>query len=181
MNEPRAGTPWERLEHETVFRCPYYTLERDLYRLPSGEARNYHYVHTGGSATVIPERPDGRLVLVRQYRYLMRRPSLEFPRGGMQPGDDPLVVARKELEEEAGLVAGELREIGRFAPYNGVSDETSYVFLARQLTETSSRPEETEELTVEVHGVPSLQALARSGELLDGMTLSALYLYLLRR
>jgi ADP-ribose pyrophosphatase len=99
----------------------------------------------------------------------------------MQPGDDPLVVARKELEEEAGLVAGELREIGRFAPYNGVSDETSYVFLARQLTETSSRPEETEELTVEVHGVPSLQALARSGELLDGMTLSALYLYLLRR
>ena len=74
---------WQQISRETLFDNPYYRISHDRYRRPDGEIGDYYYVDIPGSTMVVPALADGRLVLVRQYRYLMARPSLEFPAGGL--------------------------------------------------------------------------------------------------
>lgn len=149
----------------------------DEYRLPSGGVGQYTYVDIPGSTMVVPERADGRLVLVRQHRYLMARPSLEFPAGGLPLGRDPLDNARRELHEEAGLEAGAWTKLGEFAPYNGVSNEMCHVYHAADLREIATAPEPTEEIEVHVLSLEELHDQIDRGDVWDGMTLASLLVY----
>lgn len=149
----------------------------DEYRLPDGGVGQYTYVDIPGSTMVVPERADGRLVLVRQYRYLMARPSLEFPAGGLPVGRDPLDNARRELQEEAGLEALAWTKLGEFAPYNGVSNEMCHVYCASNLREIATAPEPTEEIEVHVLSLDELHERVDRGEIWDGMTLASLLVY----
>lgn len=166
--------PFETLSRETRFTCPYWHLFHDRYRLPSGDVADYHFVHTGGSTMVVPVLPDGRLVLVRQFRYLVQRWSEEFPCGGVSRGVEPDENALKELREEAGLRPRDLERIGGFAPFNGVSDEICHVYLARGLEEIEADPEATEFITVVRRTVEEVEAAVESGEIWDGMTIASL-------
>jgi len=148
-------------------------MMHDRYRLPSGEVRDYFYVRTGGSTMLVPVDDDGRLVLVRQHRYLIGRDSLEFPCGGVPVGGDPDENAVKELREETGLEAARLERIGEFAPYNGVADELCHVYLARNLTHVGAEPEATESIEVVHHTVSEVETRIATGEIWDGMTIAA--------
>jgi len=174
MNEPRREpAPYETLSRETRFTCPYWHMLHDRYRLPSGEVKDYFFVRTGGSTMLVPVAGDGRLVLVRQHRYLIGRDSLEFPCGGVPVGGDPDLNAVKELREETGLEAARLERIGEFAPYNGVADELCHVYLARDLTHVGAEPEATESIQVVHLPAAELEAQIASGEVWDGMTIAA--------
>lgn len=126
---------------------------------------------------VVPVRDDGSLVMVRQYRYLMQRTSLEFPAGGLPEGVAPLENAQRELKEEAGHAAGRWHELGRFAPYNGVSNEYCHVYLATELTAIGAEPEETEEIEIVFLQPDEVRLQIDSGELWDGMTIASLSVY----
>jgi len=174
MNDSsREPAPYETLSRETRFRCPYWHMVHDRYRLPSGEVRDYFFVRTGGSTMLVPIDDDGRLVLVRQHRYLIGRDSLEFPCGGVPVGGDPDRNAVKELREETGFEAARLERVGEFAPYNGVADELCHVYLARGLAHVGAEPEATESIEVVRHSASEVEALIASGELWDGMTIAA--------
>ena len=164
---------WSRLSKETVFRCPYYVLSHDRYRLPNGEVTSYHYVDIPGSTMVVPETEDGRLLLVRQYRYLMGRESLEFPAGGMPLGSEPQQNARKELLEETGFRAERWRSLGKFAPYNGVSNEFCHVFHATDLVAHRPDPDHTEEIELVWMHPGQVRAEIRDGRFWDGMSIAA--------
>jgi 8-oxo-dGTP pyrophosphatase MutT (NUDIX family) len=168
---------WQQLSKEAVLQNPWYKMSRDRYVLPAGGEGFYTYVDNPCSTMVIPRLPSGDLVLIRQYRYLFQRDSLEFPAGGLKLGLDPLANARAELAEEAGYQAAQWREIGRFAPYNGVSNEYCHVFLATGLTEIGASPEATEEMEVRILSVAEIRGKVAAGEVWDGMTISALALY----
>jgi ADP-ribose pyrophosphatase len=168
---------WTRLSKRTVFSCPYYSLAHDRYRLPGGEAGDYHYVDIPGSTMIVPQLDDGRLVLTRQHRYLMGRPSVEFPAGGLPAGVTPLDNAARELREEAGYRAARWERIGEFAPYNGVSNEVCHLFVARDLAPVPARPEPTEEFEVLQLERAEVGRLIASGELWDGMTIAAFALF----
>jgi len=168
---------WGRLERELLFSTPYYDICHDRYQLPAGGVGDYYYIDIAGSSMIVPEGDQGRLTLVRQFRYLMQRPSLEFPAGGIQRGWAPLACAQQELREEAGLVASSWRELGEFAPYNGASAEICHVFVASGLSSVRAEPEPTEEIEVVALTLAELQAAVASGEIWDGMTLAALRLY----
>jgi len=168
-----ASRPYETLSSETRFRCPYWHMIHDRYRLPSGAVTDYFFVRTGGSTMVIPVEADGRLVLVRQHRYLLGRDSLEFPCGGVPVGEDPVANAEKELREETGFRARDLRRIGEFAPYNGVADEICHVYLARDLFQVGVDPDATESIEVVRQSPADVEAAIASGEIWDGMTLAA--------
>ena len=120
---------------------------------------------------------EGRFVLVRQYRYLNRRESLEFPAGGIKPGQDALAAARAELREEAGLVADALEDIGQFNPFNGVTDELCTVYVARRLRRVEAAPDHTEEFEVLCLHAAGVIAAMTDGSLWDGMTLAAWTLF----
>ena len=170
---------WSQLSTETLHSCPYYDFRHDRYRLPSGGDGDYYYIRIPGSTMVVPRRPDGELVLVRQYRYLHRRVSLELPAGGMKAGRSPLETARDELREETGLIAAQWKKLGQFAPCNGLSDELCHVFLAEELSQGQASPEPTEELEAVTIGLDEARRKILSGELWDGMTIAALSLYAL--
>lgn len=169
--------PWERLSKAMLFRNPWYTVSQDRYVLPGGEVGEYTYVDIPGSTMVIPVLDDGRLVIVRQYRYLMERHSLEFPAGGLKHGISPLENAQHELREEAGYVTESWEEIGRFAPYNGVSNEYCHMFVAKELQKVPPEPEATEEIEVHAFTLDELRDKVLAGELWDGMTINCLALY----
>jgi len=137
--------PWKQKSETVVLRNPWWTYKRDEFELPSGKKGEYHYVHTNGSSMVIPVLGDGRMLAVKQYRYLCARESIEFPCGSVKDGSDHEQTARQELAEETGYSAGELRLAGEFNPYNGVTDEMCRVFVARDLRHVGGTPDETEE------------------------------------
>ena len=164
---------WTRLSRQPFLETPYYTFSHDRYVRPDGTVGDYHYLDIPGSVMIVPQCDDGRLVLVRQHRYLMDRVSLEFPAGGMEAGASALANARRELREEAGLVAARWARVGEFAPYNGVSNELCRVFVASGLEQVDPEPEPSEELEVVHLPADQFTELVASGQMWDGMSMAA--------
>ena len=165
--------PWLRLTRTERLRNPWWSYWLDTFRLPGGREGEYHSVHTNGSSMVIPVLPDGRLVLVNQYRYLAGRESVEFPCGAVKDGSTYEETARHELAEETGYAAGSLTLAGAFNPYNGVTDEFCRVYLARELRFTGGTPDETEEFEMLSLTPEEVDRRIRSGEIWDGMSIAA--------
>ncbi|MBM3319126.1 MAG: NUDIX hydrolase [Candidatus Eisenbacteria bacterium] len=167
---------WERLSNEVFFRSPWVSFEHDRYRLPDGVEGDYFYVRSAGAVMVVPIDREGGVHLVRQYRYLLDEDSLEFPAGGMRGGVDPVEQARAELREEAGFEAGEWEPLGRFASWNGVTNEICHVFLARDLAPAAGEPDTTEEFERIRVTWEELLRMAETNEIFDGMTLASIAL-----
>lgn len=115
---------------------------------------------------------DGKLILVKQFRYLSKRESLEFPGGGVKNGDF-LATAKNELAEEASVGAADWDQVGEFNPYNGITDETCRIYLATDLEEAARQKDASEEFEVLRLTVNEIQSLVDEGEIWDGMTLAA--------
>lgn len=170
MSLPR----WKKLSERVVHSNPYWDYRQDRFELPTGKLGDYHYVHTRGSALIVPVREDGCLLLVNQYRYLADRESIEFPCGGIKSGATAEQTAHIELAEETGYSADVLVPVGSFAPYNGVADETCHVYIARELHRgAGATPDETEEFEIAWLTPTDLDEAVGSGEVWDGMTLAA--------
>jgi ADP-ribose pyrophosphatase len=171
-----SARPFQRLSREVLVDNPWHRYCRDRYTQADGTEGVYYYVDMPGSSGVVPVFADGSTVLLRVHRYLLGGDFWEFPIGGMRPGEDPLLVAQKELREEAGLTAGSWTPLGRFAPYKGVSNEICHYFLARDLETHAQELEPSEQITV--HRLPFAEARARllGQECSDGQSLSGLLL-----
>ncbi|MBL8016279.1 MAG: NUDIX hydrolase, partial [Ignavibacteria bacterium] len=120
---------WKKLTTEIKFVNNWWSYKVDSYSLPDGSKGEYHYVFTHGSAFIVPVTSAGKILLVKQYRYLNDRFSLEFPGGGVKKEDNHDFEAQKELVEETGF-EGELEYAGLFNPYNGVTNEICKVYIA---------------------------------------------------
>lgn len=176
-DESRRLIPFTQLSSEVCAINPWWEYRVDTYRQPDGGIGEYHYARTGGSVLVIPLRDDGRIVMVRQYRYLDGCVGLEFPGGGIGAHGDAEAAARAELAEEAGLAARRLERIGRFNPCKGLVQEICEVFAAIGLSEVSRGEGDPTELVEPVAMTQDeLEAAVRAGDVLDGMTLAALAL-----
>ena len=120
----------------------------------------------------VPVMDDGKIILVKQYRYLNRRFSVEFPSGGIKPEQEPLAIAHKELIEETGF-DGEFQKIGIFNPYNGITDEYCHVYIARKLfTSEKETKDEQEEFEYLYLTPQEIDDMITSNEITDGMTMA---------
>ncbi len=143
------------------------------FELPSAARGTYHYVHTHGAVLIVPVAADGRIHLVKQYRFLIGGDSIEFPCGGVREGDSYEHTARGELAEEAGLHAAQWVEIGSFVPFNGICDESCRVYVARDLRPVQAKPDETEEFEQLLLTPAEIDSLIADGTMRDGMTMAA--------
>jgi ADP-ribose pyrophosphatase len=164
---------YRQISRTVLFENPWWRYCRDQVELPSGRQGEYHYVLTNGSSMVVPETDDGKLLLVRQYRYTGNRDSIEFPCGGLKAGSTHEETAKDELVEETGFLPGRLECIGGFNPCNGLLDEICRVYLARNLRYVGARPDETESLDLVRLTVNELAGFIRDGTIWDGMTIAA--------
>ena len=140
--------------------------------MSNGKKGNYFYMHTHGSALTIPVNDEGKIVLVRQYRYLTGNTLIELPCGGIKQGQNEEDAARSELVEETGYECAKLKKVGRFIPYNGLSDETCSVFIARKLHFVGAKPDDTEQIEVMSVTPDELNSLIKRGKIIDGMTIA---------
>jgi ADP-ribose pyrophosphatase len=165
--------PYKRISKSVVYKNPWWQYCCDRIELPSGKPGEYHYALTEGSSMVVPVTEDGKLLLVRQYRYTGNRDSIEFPCGGLKTGATHEETAKNELIEETGFLPGKLESVGNFNPCNGLLEEICRVYIARDLHYVGSRPDETESFELVPLTIEELDAWIQDGTIWDGMTLAA--------
>ncbi len=166
-----------KISSKILYQNPWWKYCYDNYTQPDGSHGEYHYVETNGSTMIIPRTINNTFVLIRQYRYLNQRESLEFPGGGIKEKNSPIENAVEELAEETGFKPGRMEELGIFNPFNGVTNEMCHVFLAQDLEKESAEPDQSEEFEIEELDMEMIYKYIETGELWDGMTLASLMLY----
>ena len=158
-----------------VYQNPWMTVREDDVEFADGTRSIYGVVHKNDFAVVIAEQ-DGMFHLVEQYRYSVRRRSLEFPMGGWPAGrsGSALELAKAELAEETGITAATWRHLGHLRQSIGYSSQGFDVFHATDLTQGEHRREATES-DMEHRVVPAagLRELIRTGVVVDAPTLAA--------
>lgn len=154
---------------------------RDEVQLPNGLIRPRDVILHPGGVVVAPVLSDGRLIFVRQWRYALGGPLLEFPAGKLDTltngqKEAPDVAVRRELEEETGYKAATWQSYGSIVTSPGFCDERLWLYVARDLTPVDVRASEDEEETIQLIVLTPAQAWqkAAEGELFDAKTLSLL-------
>lgn len=159
---------------EEVFAGKLLHVKRDTVRLPDGKQATREFVTHPGAVVMLAELPNGKLLFERQFRYPLDRVFLELPAGKIHPGEDVLLTARRELQEETGYVAERWHRLGVIHPCIGYSDERIEIFFARGLSHIGHALDDGEFL--EVHELDLADALeaVRDGRLTDGKSVAAL-------
>lgn len=159
---------------QEIYDNPWIRVTEYAVLNPSGNAGIYGKVHFKNLAIgVIPLDEQGYTWLVGQYRFVLNAYSWEIPEGGGPTDADPLLSAQRELLEETGLVAKRWDLIMRLHLSNSVSDELSLIYLARELSQHTPAPEETEQLQVRKLPFEELYQMVQQGEVTDAMTVAA--------
>lgn len=184
MSEIRGN--WKRLSSKIVHKNSFYQVREDAVIKPNGSEGFYNVVESKGAVFVVALDDSQNVYLVELHRYTNNNLSIEVPAGGID-GQMPLEAAKRELKEETGLIAGSWQELGVVHPANGIIEGKSYVFLARELTQTSDNEQEEEGITRTLT-VPLNEALLmiKEGKITDTesiapLTMAALELGLLAR
>ena len=118
---------------EKIFSGKLIDLYFDHVELPNGKSSTREWINHPGAVCIIPILPDGNLCLIRQYRYGPRDEFIEIPAGKLDAGEDPLVCAKRELQEEIGYIARKLTFLTNIYPAIGFSNEKMWMYLAEDL------------------------------------------------
>jgi ADP-ribose pyrophosphatase len=159
---------------ETRWRGRTVTVSSERVLLPNGNEAELDVVRHPGAAAVVPLHDDGTILMVRQYRHTVGDWLLEVPAGKLAAGEEPADCARRELEEEAGVRAGELLPLGWIWMTPGFCDERIWLYLARGLEAGEQRLELDEALQVERLPLAEAERRALAGELWDAKSVCAI-------
>jgi ADP-ribose pyrophosphatase len=165
---------------ELVYRGRVADVHRVGVRGPGGRLLARDFFHYGGAVVILPVLADGRIVLIRNFRYPIGERLWELPAGMLESGEAPAAGAARELLEETGYAAGHLAELGRFYTAPGTSDELMHAYLATDLAPGPQHLEPYEEITAEALAADQVRQMASDGRIRDAKTLSALGLYWLQ-
>ena len=158
------------LDSEIAWQGKIFNVERMEVRLPNGHTSMRDVVRHCGAAAVVALTENGKIALVRQYRTSLDRVTVEIPAGKLDPGEDPLECAKRELKEETGFVAGRIAYLTTIATSCGFSDELIHIYLATQLSFEGANPDEDEFLNVDLVPVNELVDAVLDGKIEDAKT-----------
>ncbi|MBI3942142.1 MAG: NUDIX hydrolase [Chloroflexi bacterium] len=164
----------ETLDRKVIYRGKVVGLHVDTIKLPGGGTAIREIIEHTGAVAMVPVGDDERVWLVRQYRKAAEKSLLEIPAGTRQPGEDPVLCARRELQEEIGQIPGKLTRMGGFYPAPGVSQEFVHIFLAQDLTPSQLAHDDDESLEIEQWDLAQAVQAAARGEFEDGKTIIGL-------
>lgn len=162
------------LASEEVFSGKLLKVKRDRVRLPDGREATREYITHPGAVVMIAELDSGKLLFERQFRYPLDRVFLELPAGKIHPGEDILLTAQRELQEETGYVARDWHYLGLIHPCIGYSDERIEIFFARGLSHVGHALDDGEFLEVVEFTLEEAVEAVRDGRITDGKSVAAL-------
>ena len=169
-----------RLSTRRVYEGKVLSLDVDEVEEPGGIRATREVVRHRGSVAALPVHDDGRLVLVRQYRYPVDASIWELPAGRLDPGESVEEAARRELEEEVGLRPRRLEALAVFYTTPGFCDEAMHLFRATDLESVTARPEDDERIESRSFTLAQVGDMIRGGEIREGKTLVALLMEIAR-
>lgn len=170
--------PPQLLKQRLLYRGRKFDFEVNRLRLPNEAEGDWECIRHPGGALAVPVTPEGKLVLVRQYRFAIQGRLLEFPAGTVEPNEDPFETIKREIEEETGYRAQRWKKLGEFFLAPGYSDEIIYAFLAQDLERLDTPPnQDTDEDMETVLLTPQeLEQAILAGEAVDAKSISSFLL-----
>jgi ADP-ribose pyrophosphatase len=165
--------PFEFIRSETVLEGRAFKIRRDILKTPDGRESKYEIIEHGGSVVLVPIDVEGNVLFVRQYRHAIGKELLELP-AGTRDGDEPYEeCAAREVREETGMEASQLKRVGDFYLAPGYSSEFMAVFLATGLKDNPLQADEDEFLQIEKVRAKDVAAMFARGEVPDAKSIAA--------
>lgn len=174
MTDADASSPDTLVRSETVHRGRLLTVRVDTVRLASGRETEREVVVHPGAIALVPLLPDGRVVLVRQWRHAGARMLLEIPAGTREPNEPPEQTAARELTEVTGYTAERIVPLGAFFTAPGFCTEEIHCFLALGLRAGEATPEEDEGITLDYLPLADAPTAIARGDFRDAKSIAAL-------
>lgn len=165
----------ERISGEDIYGGIFLKMKRDKISLPNGEEAVREYLTHPGAVAVVAILDDGRVLLERQYRYPIAKACIEIPAGKLEIGEDHLLCAKRELEEETGYTAKKWSYIRRIHPVISYSTELIDIYLAEDLVPGKSHLDDEEFLDVFAAPLEQLIGWVEDGEITDVKTTISTY------
>ncbi len=165
-----------RVSSTYVLESRVFKLRRDILQTSDGRQYTYDVIEHPGAVVIVPLLPDGRVVMVRQWRQAAGQVLLELPAGTREPAEEPEATAAREIQEECGYRAGQLTRLASFYSAPGFCSEVLHLFLAEDLSPSKLAGDEDED--IETVSLPLAEALAMAarGEIADAKSLTGLFL-----
>src|SRR6202030_169041 len=168
----------EILSSEMIYQGKVFGLRRDEVVEPSGVRATREVITHPGSVVVLPVLPDGRIVMIRQYRHATRQYLWELVAGRKEPEETPMEGAARELLEETGYRAKRFKVFLDVFPTPGFLEEPMYLLLAEGWTAGEAQPEEDEKIEVRAYRLKELKQMIKSGRLRDAKSITGILYYL---
>ena len=165
------------LSSEKVFAGRVFGVRRDQLIEPTGVRTTREIVAHPGSVVVLPVFDDGKILIIRQYRYAAGQFMWELVAGHREPNEDFRRGAARELREETGYTARRYRKLLEIYPSPGLLSERMVIFLAEGLTKGEARPEDDEKIEARILTLSEGERWIRSGKIRDAKTISGLLYY----
>ncbi len=163
-----------KLSGSEIFNGKLLHVFKDEVKLPTGKTSTREYIKHQGAAVIIPLH-QGKIVMVKQYRYPLHQTMLELPAGKIDPGEDETTTIKRELGEETGYTSNKIFKLQPIHPCIGYSDEIIHIFISTALKTSQLTPDENE--TIEVVQLSLEEALEKiyCGEITDAKTVIGLF------
>lgn len=159
------------MKSEKIYEGRIITLRLDTVELPDKKYAKREIVEHPGAVAIIPVTEDNEVILVKQFRKAAEKYLLEIPAGKIEIGEDPVTCATRELKEETGYSAKEIKYLFEIYTSPGFSNEKIHLFLAKGLTEGEAEPENDEYIEVEKIKLNELLDMINDGEITDSKTI----------
>ncbi|MBO8163100.1 MAG: NUDIX hydrolase [Brevibacillus sp.] len=165
----------QTISSQTIYDGRIIKVKVDEVRLPNGKTAKREIVNHQGAVAVLALTDEGRMVTVRQFRKPLERTIVEIPAGKLEPGEDPLECAKRELAEETGYQAEQFTHLSSFYTSPGFADELLHLYLATGLQPGPVKPDDDEFVEVEELTLEEAKRLHERGEIRDAKTVLALF------
>jgi ADP-ribose pyrophosphatase len=164
-----------RIDGELVYDGHFLKVQRDTIALPNGKHTKREYVLHPGAVVILPLLDDGTVLMERQFRYPLHQVFIEFPAGKIDDGEDPLLAAKRELEEETGYTGGEWTFVSTIHNAIAYSDEHLDLYLARGLKAGPQKLDDGEFLEIFTATIDELLQWVREGKITDVKTVIGIF------
>ena len=170
----------ETIRSELVYEGIVLNLRRDEVMTVSGRPSVREIIEHGGGVALVAVTDEGKIIMERQFRKPLERDVLEIPAGKLEPGEDPLEAAGRELAEETGYRAENIEYLTKYYPSVGYCQEALYMYLCTGLTKGETNPDEDEAIDIYEYDFAELCEMIDRGEIEDGKSIAALFAASLR-
>lgn len=167
----------KRIDRSLVYKGAWISMYTDSMAFANGNFADWDFIHHNGAAAMVAEDADGKIVIIRQWRPGAEGEILELPAGGINPGEEPMDAAVRELREETGALCDEAKPLLMIQPSPAYNDEKVHMFYCKVTGYTDLELDDNEYVTIERYSLEELIGKIMNREIADSKTVAGLFAY----